>query len=216
MIETLQALLVALLAVLPGALFTIAQESHGATWAWRRTDASTLVVRFLSFSAVFHALFAPLTYYTYQRLILNPVLVNGWQLSWRWYALLLAYMALPYLLGVLTEKGRRTKGLRRVVGLWTGRNPELRAWDRFFSNEPVGIMRLKLATGEWKVGVFDEDSFASSYGEEGDIYLAEQYVVGDNGSPLIKDGHYVSGEAGLLIRWPEIRYLEFTPWPRTE
>jgi hypothetical protein len=65
MIGTLQALLVALLAVLPGALFTIAQERSGATWAWRHTDAATLILRFLSTSAIFHAFFAPVTYHAY-------------------------------------------------------------------------------------------------------------------------------------------------------
>jgi Family of unknown function (DUF6338) len=167
MIGTFQALIVALLAVLPGALYTIAREANGATWAWRKTDGSNLILRFLSFSAVFHALLVPLTYYSYQRLIVNPVVAHGWPISWRWYALLLAYMALPYLVGVLTQKGRRVKGIRRVVALWNGSYEELRAWDRFFSSKPVGVMRFKLTNDEWKAGLFDDKSFASSYGEEG-------------------------------------------------
>jgi Family of unknown function (DUF6338) len=69
-----------------------------------------------------------------------------------------------------------------------------------------------LINDEWKSGLFDDKSFASSYGEEGDIYLAEQYLLGEDGLPLIENGDYVSAEAGLLIRWPEIRYLEFAPW----
>lgn len=216
MIGTLQALIVALLAVLPGALFTIARETHGATWAWRQTDGSTLVVRFLSFSAVFHAICAPLTYYAYRRLIVNPVLANGWPISWRWYALLLAYMALPYLFGVLTQKGRRVKGLRQVVALWGGSYPELRAWDRFFSSKPAGVMRLKLVNDEWKAGLFNDRSFASSYGEEGDIYLAKQYLVGEDGFPRSVNGRHVSAGAGLLIRWSEIRYVDFMPWTESE
>lgn len=217
MIETLQALLVALLAVLPGALYTIALETHGASWAWRQTDGSTLVVRFLGFSAVFHAFFAPLTYYAYKRLIVNPVLINGWQVSWRWWALLLAYVVTPYLFGALTQKGRRVKGLRWLFTLWAGKNPELRAWDRFFSTERVGVMRLKLNNGEWKIGLFAGDSFASSYGEEGDLWLTEQYWVDSTtGRPLLdSQGDYVPTENGLLIRWPEIAYAEFTPWPTT-
>jgi hypothetical protein len=215
MIGTLQALLVALLAVLPGALYTLARETYGATWAWRHADASTLVMRFLIFSAVFHALSAPLTYYAYRRLIVNPVLENGWQMSWRWYALLLAYMALPYLFGVLSQKGRQVPGLRRVVALWGGGYPELRAWDRFFLTRPVGVMRLKLANDEWKAGLFNYQSYASGYGEEGDIYLAQQYLIDEDGFPRrTADGKYVSAGpgAGLLIRWSEIRYVDFWPW----
>jgi hypothetical protein len=70
----------------------------------------------------------------------------------------LVYMALPYFFGVLTEKGRRVKGVRWLVGLWGGDYPELRAWDWFFSSRPVGIMRLKLANDEWKAGRRYQDS----------------------------------------------------------
>jgi hypothetical protein len=215
MIGTLQALLVALLAVLPGALFTIAQETHGASWAWRQTDPSGLLVRFLTFSAVFHALFAPLTYYAYRRLILNPVLANGWSISWRWYALLLAYMATPYFLGVLTEKGRDVKGLRWLVSLWGGRYPELRAWDRFFRNRPGGLLRLKLTDDGWKLGLFNnKGSYASGYGEDGDIYLVQQYLIDpDTGVPAVTDkGDLIEVGAGLLIRWSEVKYFDFFPW----
>jgi hypothetical protein len=48
MIDTFQALIVAVIAVLPGAVYTIARESHEASWAWRKTDAATLVFRFLT------------------------------------------------------------------------------------------------------------------------------------------------------------------------
>jgi hypothetical protein len=81
MIGSLQALLVALLAVLPGALFTIARERSGATWAWRQTDASTLIFRFLGASAVFHAFFAPVTYLAYQKLIVTDALTRGCPIS---------------------------------------------------------------------------------------------------------------------------------------
>jgi hypothetical protein len=220
MIGTLQALLVALLAVLPGALYTIARENSGASWAWRSTDGVTLIFRFLSFSAVFHALFAPLSYYAYRRLIVNPVLANGWPISWRWYALLLVYMALPALFGAFTEMGRRRKGVSWLVALWDGRDPELRAWDWFFSKRSsknpkkrlTGIIRMRLMNDEWKAGLW-ADSYASSYGEEGDLYLTYQYLVSTDGV-LVEDanGDYIDGGAGLLIRWSEIRYIEFSPW----
>jgi len=45
-VTTFQALLVAVIAVVPGAVYTIACESHGVSWAWRKTDAATLIFRF--------------------------------------------------------------------------------------------------------------------------------------------------------------------------
>jgi Family of unknown function (DUF6338) len=212
MIGTLQALLVALLAVLPGALFTIARETNGASWAWRATDNSTLVFRFLSFSAVYHVGFAWLTYIAYQRLIVTGRLANGCPISWKWYAVLLSYVAIPYLIGVVTEKGRHVKGLGWLVGLWAGRNPELRAWDRFFATEPAGLMRLKLTDEGWKLGLFNKKSYASGYGEDGDIYLVQQYLIGTDGIPVDQGGHLVEVGAGMLIRWSEVKYFDFFPW----
>lgn len=55
-----------MIAVLPGAVYAIARENHGASWAWRKTDAATLIFRFLATSAAFHVLLAPATYYAYR------------------------------------------------------------------------------------------------------------------------------------------------------
>jgi hypothetical protein len=47
-VTTFEALLVAVIAVLPGAVYTIARESHGASWAGRKTDAATRIFRFVA------------------------------------------------------------------------------------------------------------------------------------------------------------------------
>lgn len=62
MISTFQALLATAIAILPGAVYTIARESCGASWAWRKTDAATLIFRFLTASAFFHLLLASISY----------------------------------------------------------------------------------------------------------------------------------------------------------
>lgn len=48
MVTTFEALLVAVIAVLPGAVYTIARESHGPSWACRKTDAATRIFRFVA------------------------------------------------------------------------------------------------------------------------------------------------------------------------
>lgn len=224
MIQTFQAFLVLLVAVLPGAVYTIARESRGATWAWRQSDAGTLVFRFLCASAVYHALLAPLTYHAYRQLIHSHALAEGRSLSWWWWGVLLAYVFVPFAGGILTEKGRNWRGstcwakkaVSLVVSLYAGSSPEPRAWDWFFDKRPTGIVRMKLTNGEWKAGLFDRDSFASGYGEEGDIYLANEYLVDEDGV-LLDDGKsgYQSAGVDLLIRWSEVHYLEFSEWPQT-
>jgi hypothetical protein len=222
MIGTLQALLVALLAVLPGATYTIARESRGATWAWRQTDAATLIFRFLAASAVFHAVLAPITYRAYQHLVITHKLAEGQTLSWRWWPVLLGYVVVPYAVGAVTEIGRNwqqdpcclKRAVSRLVGLYAGRSPEPRAWDRFFSQRPYGIVRLQLTNDEWKAGLWSAGSFASQYGEDGDLYVEDEYVVDENGVlAQSADGEYQSAGVGLLISWTEIRYLEFVEWP---
>jgi hypothetical protein len=74
-------------------------------------------------------------------------------------------------------------------------------------------MRLQLTDGDWKLGLFDDRSYASSYGEDGDIYIAEQYFIRPDGFPLLdKTGEYRATGDGLLIRWLEVKYVDFTPW----
>lgn len=100
MIGTLQALLVAVFAVLPGALYTLARENFGATWAWRQTDTATQIFRFLSASALFHAIFAPLTYIAYQTLVVTDALAYGDRISWWWWAAIGGVCQRPLPLGL--------------------------------------------------------------------------------------------------------------------
>jgi len=227
MIGTVQALLVAVLAVLPGALYTLARENFGATWAWRRTDTATQIFRFLSASALFHALFAPLSYVAYQKLVITGALAYGDRISFWWWAAIGAYVVVPYLLGYATEWSRDwtespsrlinwpKRAIRWMLSFIGGRYPEPRAWDWFFSRSPIGIVRLRLTNDEWKAGLW-ADSFASGYGEDGDLYIAETYLLNEDGTLRLEDGRPISGEAGLLIRWSEVRYLEFSPWVTEE
>jgi Family of unknown function (DUF6338) len=87
-IGTFQALAIALVAVLPGALYTIARENIGASWAWRQTDTATQIFRFLSASAIFHAVFAPLTFVAYRKLVVSHAMTEGHRVSLWWWALI--------------------------------------------------------------------------------------------------------------------------------
>ncbi len=228
MFETLQALLVAAIAVLPGATYTIARESRGATWAWRQTSAATLIFRFLTASAFFHVLLAPITYRAYEHLVVTHKLADGQTLSWRWWPVLFAYVVVPYVAGAITENVRSWRSDKRwikravswVVSIYAGRTPEPRGWDRFFGWKPYGIIRLQLMNGEWKAGLWSDRSLASQYGEDGDLYLADGYFIDENGvierEGENSDGDYKASGVGILIRWSEVRYLEFVDWPAAD
>jgi hypothetical protein len=226
--STFQALFVALLAVLPGALYTLARENFGASWAWQQTDTATQIFRFLGASAVFHVLFAPLTYRAYQEFVVTDVADNaakGETLSWWWWAALVGYVALPYALGALTESSRNWRLstcwlirwpqalLTWCLALFVGKSPEPRAWDWLFSTPNLGgYIRLRLANSEgWKAGLW-LDSYASGFGVDPDLYIAEEVAITDDGEIITIDDNDSPGVLGrgLLIRWSEIKYLDFT------
>lgn len=219
---TFQALLVAVIAVLPGAVYTIARESHGASWAWRKTDAATLIFRFLATSAAFHALLAPATYYGYRHVVVTGTTAPK-VLPWSWWVAIAAYVTVPYLVGVWMEDSREwTPSSRRVLG-WpkntlkrllafiSGTDPEPRAWDRLFSKNRTGYVTLKLKDSqEWKAGIWYRPAYASAYGEDQELYIAEQIAVSAEGAVSSDaDGHPIYLGVGLLIRWSEVEYIEF-------
>jgi hypothetical protein len=221
MIGTFQALLVAVIAVLPGSVYTIARESRGASWAWRKTDAATLVFRFLTASAVFHVILAPATYHVYQKLVVTHAVAQGLTLPWWSWGWLAAYIAIPYILGVLIEDSRGWKrsdwvlvrwpmsAVKWVFGFVAGTDPEPRAWDRLFSTNRTGYITLKVQDG-WKAGIWYSPAYASAYGEDQDLYIAEQVQVDDDGYLAYDhEGNPVYLGVGLLIRWSEVEYLEF-------
>jgi Family of unknown function (DUF6338) len=226
-ISTFQALLVTAIAILPGAVYTIARESRGASWAWRKTDAATLIFRFLTASAFFHLLLAPISYAAYQNVTTNHILSAGHAFPWSWWGWLAAYIAVPYAFGVCMEESRGWKrSPRRVLGWpknalkWvlasiSGADPEPRAWDRLFSKHRTGYITLKLKdNGEWKAGLWYAPSYASAYGEDQDLYIAEQIAVDDAGSVQSDDdGKPIYLGFGLLISWSEVDYVEFADIP---
>lgn len=217
MISTFEALLVAVIAVLPGAMYTTALANRGASWAWPKTDVASQVIRFLGTSAVFHAVFAPVTLWAYRKLIVTGDLSDG-NAPFFWWPILLLYLVIPYVWGEWTVRSRKwngesccfKRGFKRLVGLYTAATPEPRAWDWLFAQpELTGVVRMQLMNDEWRVGYWG-NSFASSYGEDGDLYMAIQYVVDEDGEPVIDDsGAMQETGAGILIRWSEVRYLEF-------
>lgn len=220
---TFQALLVTAIALLPGSVYTIARESRGASWAWRSTDGATLLFRFLTASAFFHLLLAPIGYAAYQHATADHWFDHGHRFPWAWWGWLAGYLLVPYAFGLWMEAARRwTPSPRRIVGflknlfIWlplfvAGRANEPRAWDRLFAKDRTGYIMVKLAgDGGWKGGLWYAPSYASAYGEDQDLYIAEQIAVNEDGSVIVDDkGNPAYLGVGLLISWSEVQYVEF-------
>jgi hypothetical protein len=223
-IATFQALLVAAIVILPGSVYTIARESRGASWAWRSTDAATLVFRFLTASAFFHLLLAPIGYAAYHHVVADHMLAAGRPFPWAWWGWLAGYLLVPYLFGIWMEGARTWKpSQRRILGspknllIWIpraigGDANEPRAWDRLFSKDRTGYIILRLKVGEYRAGLWFAPSYASAYGEDKDLYVAEQIAVGPDGAVEFgEDGKPINLGVGLLVSWSEVDYVEFVP-----
>lgn len=212
MVATLEGLLVFVVILLPGALYTWSFEQQAGAWGLSTSDRA---MRFVGSSAVFHALAFPLTW---QIVSHYRGITFGGDMPWYAWSIPLAYVAVPYLAGRIV--GRATRRRRRWAYSITGPSPAPRAWDQVFSSGHSAWIRIRLkdsngGTGGWIVGTFTPatsgpDSYAAGYPHDQDLYLTETVEVeSEQGRPVLDaDGRVKPRGYGLLIRWDEIAYLE--------
>lgn len=221
--ETLEALGVFLLAVLPGALYVWSFERILGRWGIGLSDR---LLRFAAASTLFLAVFAwPLYYlrseYLHHRVVggdgetrfVNRI-ADGDDLPWWLFTLPVFYVVLPIVAGTavgLTVASRSPKW-RRIGRVLAGRDPAPRAWDYLFSLRPAAAVRMRLKDdGRWIGGFYGEDSYAAGYPEEPqDIYLESTYAMNQGDGSFVTDdaGHPVELGSGLLVRWDEVRFME--------
>jgi hypothetical protein len=216
LVDTFQAIAVTGLAVLPGALYTWSFEREVGNWGVSLSDR---LLRFVGFSAMFHAVFALPEYLVWSRYLHQAVdgssrfrnlIWEGAPLPW-WLVLVpIAYVGLPMLAGFVTARGA-TRGAR-----WTrflvGPNPAPRAWDQLFWPNPSLTVRARLKNEIWIGGMFGAKSYAAGYPETQDLLLEDTYAMEPDGSfSQDEAGSPVSLGSGILIGWEDIRFLEVFP-----
>ncbi len=213
MIATYQALIVAVLALLPGASYTFALERTMGSYGINFSDR---LVRFLAASAIFHALASGPEYLLYRSYLAKNTLTQGRIDWWALELLAFAYVFVPIVIGVLAGSARKRdwKLGRMIVGV----NLEPRAWDYIWGDKCQGVVRLKLKSGTWLAGIYgtradERRSYAAAYPTmDSDLYLATalevdpdtgELAIGDDKKPIRLDD-----KTGILMRWTEIEYLE--------
>lgn len=208
--DTIQALAVFVIALLPGALYVWSFEQLVGAWGVRFTDR---ILRFLGVTAIFHALAAPVTYRLWVDFVVSGRLRSGEVPLLLWLAPL-AWVTVPVAAGTLVGWGTR-KGLAWARAI-TGPNPAPRAWDHLFGSAPDGWIRLRLKSGTWLGGAYAKmpdgsRSYAAGYPEDQDLYLVEAIEVDPESGDFLLDqeGEPSLRGSGILVRWDEVEYLDF-------
>jgi hypothetical protein len=219
-IDTFQALAVAVLALLPGASYTYAYERIVGPYGVSFTDR---LVRFLAASAIFQAVLIGPELLAYRSYVLTGRLAHGQVNAVALELAALGYVLLPTAVGLLMGRGQNG-GIAWVQAL-VGSAPDPRAWDFLWRARRTGIVRLKLKSGTWLAGIYATTnggfrSYAAGYPEDGDLYLSLQVQVDPDDGAYVRDDEDqpvpVPSGSGLLVRWAEVEYLDFQEIPDAE
>jgi hypothetical protein len=213
MVDTFDAVVVVVVGLMPGALYSWSFERIAGRWGIGLMDR---FLRFAVGSLALHALAAPLTYSLYARFISTGRISRGEPLSFWLWLISLSYVIAPVLAGTLVGLGS-VRGATWARFL-TGPHPVPRAFDHLFSSRPTGWVRVRLVSGgTWVGGAYarhpsGRSSYASQYPEAGDLYLVSvalvdpitgEFMLNPDGTPQLRE------DRGVLIRSADFDYLEF-------
>jgi hypothetical protein len=208
LIDLIPSLTVIVLALVPGAAYTLAYErvvgSYGGT-------ARDRIVRLVTASAILQAIFSGLSYFIYRHLFVQESsqhAANAFLVE----LISIVYVGVPVVTGSLVGHGIK-KGKKWAVAIG-GNALEPRAWDYLWQQRPIGYVRLRMKSGVWVGGFYGPRSdgrlsWAAGYPEVCDLYVARMVSI-DKGTGefiLSQDGRPISSDEALLVRWDEVEYL---------
>ena len=214
--DSFQSLGALLVALLPGALYIWGFEREAGRWG---ISAADRVLRFIGASALLHATAIPVTWTLWTSQVRSGRLASGRTSALLLWASALLYVAIPATFGSLAGIGVRRQW--RWVRILVGRHPAPRAWDHLFASERPGWIRMRMKSGAWLGGAYANigpiSSYAAGYPDAQDVYLSALADLDPvTGEFKIEGGRPVTRTSGLLVRWDEIEYLEFSPVEASE
>ena len=220
--DSLQALGILLVAVLPGAVYTWAFEREAGLYGVTLADR---VLRFVAGSIVMHLILAWPEYLVFRLAIDHAGRIRTGQFAVLWLGLILL-SAIPAAAGTILGElyATRTSRLgwrglrrwlsanseRRLLRILLGRDPAPRAWDDLFSEQLQCYLRVRTTGDAWLAGKFAGDSYAAGYPNEPDLLLEEAYEIDQQSGILGAGLGYPLYIAAGQIAWIEVI------WPADE
>ena len=139
-------------------------------------------------------------------IVLFPVVRFAWDFDQMtkapmryWICLLILFVVGPIALAVLWIWIRRLPWVVRFF-----QHPDPTPWDHYFDRREHKFMILHLNDGHMIGGYYGAGSYASSFPDQGDLYLSMLYEIDENG----KFGNPVEDTDGLLIRKDQYTRIE--------
>lgn len=159
-------------------------------------DWKTALLEGLFFSSVTLLIFFPVIY-----LIFSAELLYSIKIIICSALILVTSVGLPFLLKYLLTKTR----LSEVLNL-----PYPTAWDYFFDLREPCFLLIHLNNGKWIGGYYGINSYATSFPNQGDIYLEAVYRIEEDGT----FGEVIEESYGLLLTRDQYEYIEIFHVPQ--
>lgn len=212
-------LLVLLVAVMPGSVFTWAYERQNSAYGVAFADR---FLRFTAVSVLFHLLLAWPEYAVFRVAVEDRERVATGQFAILWLGALLL-VSVPAVAGTVlgglyatrTERNGwlwvrdhvSASGETRLLNVLLGRTPAPRAWDNLFSERPSVYLRVRLDNDAWLAGRFADASYAGGFPHEADLYLEEGWEI----DPLTGDLGEVGTGFPVYLPAATIKWIEVIP-----
>jgi hypothetical protein len=194
------ALLIVILVVLPGAIYTWAFERQASGFGVTLADRS---LRLVATSLLFH-FFAGWPEYWLYRTAFSGRAFGLEQFAAAWTGVTLM-IAIPGIIGTAIGSIYSTRHTRdgwrlirrhlneeteiKILKFLLGRAPAPRAWDHLFTSRPSGYIRVWTTEQKWVAGLYADRSHAAGAPYETDLYLEEAWEIDERG--------ILSGDKGL-------------------
>jgi hypothetical protein len=203
--NTIVGLLVIVVAVLPGLIYTLGFERQAGDYGATLADRT---LRFIAVSAVYHLIVGWPEYWVYRVTLAERGPLSAGEFALLWLvttAAVVVPLAIGTVLGhMYRTRSRRPAWQRRLLRIALGPDVAPRAWDELFSERPTTYLRVRTTEGNFLGGLFASRSYAAGFPQEPDLLLEEAYRVDpDTGELGERLGYPVYIAAGK-IAWLEI------------
>lgn len=215
--QSFTALLVVVVAVLPGSVYTWAYERQASPYGVTLRDR---MLRFIAVSLLFHLVLAWPEWAIYRIAVYGQGLLQPERFAVLWAGMMFL-VAIPGGMGTALGGLYATRTTRhgwrwirswlpehreeQLLRIMLGRTPAPRAWDDLFSDRPNVYVRVRTFEGVWIAGRFAGHSYAGGFPYQTDLLLEQAWSIDQETGELGETGlGYSVYIPAVWIAWMEI------------